>query len=417
MQRSVHAGPSPTPVPPEQGRRTNALASASAEFRLVVACSWLAPETFEALQEKAVVEALQAGIDWDAFLALVDRHRVPALAYSVLRKFADQSLPESVRAALKARSDSSRMQALRHSAELLELCRAFEDPAIPVIPFKGSVLSERLYGDGALRQSKDLDVLVRPEDLDRAEGILLGLGWQRKFPARELSPRQRRFVLSVSPELEFFRPGRETQADLHWALHFGSPQLLSEIWEHAVTVKWMGSHYLEPTAEDVLSLLCTHGAMHAWFRLKWLGDVATFLASDLIQDWATLVAKAQSCGLMRIFEQSLRLVQALYGLPVAEALWDAFQDEPGSRRVLNEAWIAIQRPEGSPQGIGFGFQNLFRTWRYLRHLNPEVPLGEQIRPSLYCIADFEQFSLPDRFFWAYLPLRPVFWVIRHLRRK
>lgn len=59
----------------------------------------------------------------------------------------------------------------RINYELEEICRVFEKNEIPHIPLKGSVL-RRYYGEPWMRTSSDIDVLVHPEDLERAKCAL-----------------------------------------------------------------------------------------------------------------------------------------------------------------------------------------------------------------------------------------------------
>lgn len=52
-----------------------------------------------------------------------------------------------------------------------EICAAFEKAKIPYMPLKGSVL-RNYYPEPAMRTSCDIDILVHPEDLDRATTLL-----------------------------------------------------------------------------------------------------------------------------------------------------------------------------------------------------------------------------------------------------
>lgn len=53
------------------------------------------------------------------------------------------------------------------SYEYEKLCNAFEEVCIPFLPLKGSVI-RKYYPEEWMRTSCDIDILVRPEDLDRA---------------------------------------------------------------------------------------------------------------------------------------------------------------------------------------------------------------------------------------------------------
>ena len=59
----------------------------------------------------------------------------------------------------------------RINYELEEICRTLEDRQIPHVPLKGSVI-RKLYAEPWMRTSADIDLLVSPEDLDRAADAL-----------------------------------------------------------------------------------------------------------------------------------------------------------------------------------------------------------------------------------------------------
>src|SRR5438552_1765756 len=70
---------------------------------------------------------------------------------------------------------------------------------IRVLGLKGVVLSSQLFGNAALRNPRDIDLLVSPDEFVSAESVLLEAGYQRS--GATLSPRQgaayRRWVKDV----------------------------------------------------------------------------------------------------------------------------------------------------------------------------------------------------------------------------
>ncbi|MGP8225068.1 MAG: nucleotidyltransferase family protein, partial [Terracidiphilus sp.] len=153
-------------------RENSWLQSATPAFRLMIATSWLAPASWQEHQEKAIREAIGAGVDWMEYLRLVDRHRTPALSWAALKRVPGLEIPQPARRELQKRSDACRMQAVRHSLMLAEVLRGFNRAGIPVMPLKGPLLSLELYGDVGLRQSKDLDLACTKEDIPRAQACL-----------------------------------------------------------------------------------------------------------------------------------------------------------------------------------------------------------------------------------------------------
>ena len=106
--------------------------------------------------------------------------------------------------------------------ELQALCRAFEEAEIDHIPLKGSVIRD-YYPEGWMRTSCDIDILVRREDLARAQAVLEGM--------------QYRYDTKDSHDVCYFSPSG-VHVELHYALiedyidgQMDTP--LENVWAHA----------------------------------------------------------------------------------------------------------------------------------------------------------------------------------------
>lgn len=132
---------------------------------------------------------------------------------------------------------------------------------VPVMPLKGPMLAEALYGDPALRPSNDLDLLVRKEDFSHAEALLLNQG----FEAEEDTDDYHRV----------FQRGNLT-VELHYDL--ASPRGLrfdvGEVWSRSTQTEYRFHPVRTMSAEDRAVYLCLHGLKHGFTRLIWIDDVA-----------------------------------------------------------------------------------------------------------------------------------------------
>ena len=106
------------------------------------------------------------------------------------------------------------------------ISKAFEEAKIPYIPLKGLVLREH-YPESWMRTSSDLDILVPPEDLERACAILTDtLNYQ--------------FCKRSSHEVAFRSPER-VYLELHYStiedfISKEAAALMSSVWEKATPV-------------------------------------------------------------------------------------------------------------------------------------------------------------------------------------
>jgi len=65
---------------------------------------------------------------------------------------------------LAAWQKAHQLRVLRMTADLVRVVRALESAAIPVLCLKGPVLGQLYYGDPAMRDYMDLDILVKQSD-------------------------------------------------------------------------------------------------------------------------------------------------------------------------------------------------------------------------------------------------------------
>jgi len=164
----------------------------SPEFELLLACCQSSRD------DHRLTQALQSPINWDPVLRLSEHHRIlPALHSAV---YGREDVPASIQTALGARFQTNAMKALRFTAELARVTRAFADSGIEVLAHKGPALAQLLYRDPALRQFGDLDLLVRPGDVARSRVVLRQLGYE---PQLQLSPRQEQAYLRTGYEYVF----------------------------------------------------------------------------------------------------------------------------------------------------------------------------------------------------------------------
>ena len=81
---------------------------------------------------------------------------------------------------------------------------------IPAIPFKGPTLASAAYGGLALRESGDLDILVRAEDAVRAKDMLVSSEFRLDLKRPE------NIELEVSNHYVLIRDVRPVTVEIHW---------------------------------------------------------------------------------------------------------------------------------------------------------------------------------------------------------
>jgi hypothetical protein len=99
---------------------------------------------------------------------------------------------------------------------MIVLIDLFEQNRIPSIPYKGPAIRVGVYGQLALRQFADLDILVR-EPMWKATDLLLERGYKAHFV---IPAKRRSAFIRLSYVRSFTRDS--TTVELHWRLRRAS---------------------------------------------------------------------------------------------------------------------------------------------------------------------------------------------------
>jgi hypothetical protein len=166
---------------------------------------------------------------------------------------------------------------------------------------------------------------------------------------------------------------------------------------------------------DQVLYLCSHGGEHGWFRAKWLGDLARIHAEGRV-DWQAVLGQARRTGQERALLACLRLLQDVHGLPMPDLPGNPWKNLPSFliARPLHD--LKIPEDPTALGALAMVWQR-FRLIRYEKMAVPQKTWRDHLAEFAYRPKDFRVLRLPDRFYWAYTPLRPILWVMRHMPRR
>ena len=156
--------------------------SASADqqtVKLLLCCLGIGTEETEAV----TLELLSAA-DWDRVLRCASGRGVYPIIYRRLETLGpDADIPDVTVQWLRDIYFHSMKRNMRLYNELSNLCELLREHDIPVIVLKGAALGEIVYQDIALRPMNDVDLMVKAEDIWRADEALMQSGCRRtSFP-------------------------------------------------------------------------------------------------------------------------------------------------------------------------------------------------------------------------------------------
>lgn len=259
--------------------------------------------------DPAGCEAVCAAIRrWPPVLEEASRHGV----LGVLSPLLITVVPAQVRGEIEQRRLAERLWSQSLEQTLGEVLAELEDAAIKTVLLKGPILSERLYGDATVRLSTDLDLLIRPADLDRAVQALHPLGYKAPDGPAEQYYRRHHHHLALD------RP-KGPRVELHFRAFtgFGIEIRAEEFVERSgryPSSRGLACSILSP--EDELLFLAIHAAGHGLARLGWLYDIKIWLRKYPHVHWPIVFARARRRQVEKALAFTLAVVHCWFGVAI-----------------------------------------------------------------------------------------------------
>jgi hypothetical protein len=273
-------------------------------------------------------------IDWEEVLRLADHHGTSSLLYQNLSPLSDIVAP-SILSTLRERHESNIRKSLFLTRELIRIGDRLDGLGIEVIPYKGLVLSEIYYGDTALRQSGDIDLFVRRQDVGRIKELVRDLGYTTRVP---LSKDAEEDYLDSGYECTFDSQAGCNVLELQWALQprfYAVDFDMEELFARAVNVTIAGRSMKIPSPEDLLLVLSVHAAKHVWGRLIWLCDIAQILKRDKL-NWDWVQSRARNLGIERILHVTLLLTERFLQTAIPAPIENAVRSDRAAHAFADE---------------------------------------------------------------------------------
>jgi hypothetical protein len=384
------------------------------EFVLVAACS-RAPTAKN--RNAAIVTAAEGTLDWERVLRIVSRHRVHGLVHQGLQD-AGIVPPLAILNRLKASAAENLHANLLITAETLRLQRHFDAAGIPCVFFKGAPLAAELYNSLASRHMRDIDVLVEEAALDAAIATVEAAGFRLSQPRPPLRAKERRVWFLVYRDLEFLHTVSGVRLELHWRLT-RNPYLFRptfpELLPHCVDLGSGGAvRALAP--DDLFAYLVAHGALDAWFRLKWLTDIDILLSlSD--DGGEALYRAAEARGTARCAGQAILLCHRLFSTKISPSLLDTLRGSAIAQRLARLACRSLTSGGGETE-----LKDIRFAWTAILLSHPRLGSGadflkHEARLWMANYTDMTVLPLPDRLHFLYPALRFPLWIYRKAFRE
>lgn len=277
----------------------------------------------------ALVELLANQVSLNALTSYVLDQRISLVVPDRLEQLGLTELATALEHQVEARRQQALADAKVRCVLTDGVLRRLEDVGIPALSLKGVDLSHRLYGNSASRESRDIDVLVFPHDLERAAAVA-----QREF---SYAPPLDAVAADGWPLLHYRmeHPNGWPSLELHWRIHwYESASGVDMLQRSSMT----GGQRVMTPVDELASLLLFY-ARDGFVGIRDLAAIAAW--------WDRHGADLPQCGLadlVRTFPElgpalraSAAVAAGMVGLPLAPLKLDTHSATLRERRAAQLA--------------------------------------------------------------------------------
>ncbi len=247
-------------------------------------------------------------IDWPRFFKQMIDHKLSAITEVAFHLIQIQKTRPGVMKRLQQIRTQKRRRQEVLAGETRRVGNLFVEHGLEFCPYKGRPFAQLFYPNPALRDSIDLDLAVKTDDIPLAAKALLTAGYQEHKNKTDFKRFQKSRAHAI--DYSFVRFDSKGQIDSNIELHWqpGHPVLaipltFADIWEHRVELQDgnFQLHTFDPIHQALIMIL-HHGLVDTWGKLRHLLDlhfICRKFSPDQLAEVSTLVEKY---GLKKTFK-------------------------------------------------------------------------------------------------------------------
>jgi hypothetical protein len=273
-------------------------------------------------------------------------HRVVPLAYANLYRTGFSDIPKYALDGLRQQYLGNSANALARADELVRVIKSMRANGVEMIPIKGPVVAQEIYGNLALRHAGDLDLLVGKKTFDLVDRVICNMGYQCVKPGQALTKRQRIQYEFRNNTYEYRNKKLKFSLEIHQRLmrnHLLRHNSFTSLLERSRNLKINDYPVVTLSKVDQLFYLCSHGAAHYWSHLFWLVDIAEIVRNLSGLDWKTITKSAKKQNVQRVLCQGILLAHLLLSSPIPKPVLEIAERDPNVRYLVLEAIKQIQK--------------------------------------------------------------------------
>lgn len=277
---------------------------------------WKLPDSIRDKVKNKCLSLAQEPLDWDFLYSMARVHRIENLLAHYSLEYNLNNFSEKNKNILTGISNKNSISLL----VLGSILKALPDN-IKVIPIKGIsfLLLKSPYPETGLRYMDDIDLLVKPENIEPVLSTLKIKGF--KIPEQYKNLHKKHFHYILIKKID--------NADITLELHFRLAQpnrfnIKTEDMFRDAEMKLNNiPNLLFLSKPHNLYYLLFHTGFHYIFeRLQWLGELEYFIRNTTVEKLEDILSRASDEGTRTIIMNTLIAVSGLYGLELPESIID-----------------------------------------------------------------------------------------------
>jgi hypothetical protein len=219
-----------------------------------------------------------------------------------------------------------------------------------VIPLKGAYLAEHVYGNIAVRPMRDVDLLVRQEDLWGVEELMKEMSYIRTIPGKDEY---------VGRHVGYGHNQLGLKVDIHFDLiedSLGPRMDIRSLWNRTKPGTVAGGGVAVMSPEDLLLHLCIHASDHVFeMGLRLVCDITEVLRHYQMEiNWLWIQQRAHIWQVNNCVYVSLWLAKMLLDAPIPENWLEALKSQDADQHYLtlakNHLFASVEKTDQPSEG-------------------------------------------------------------------
>lgn len=258
------------------------------EDKLILAAVKIQPSAAELDEIDSLITQV---VDWEHFVDKIIERGIAPLLFKKLPLLSNVAvMPEVVVSKLQQTYYRTLSRSMVLYDTFGKIATAFNDKGIDLIVLKGIYLSEFLYHDIGLRQSSDIDILVKPEDGERSLAVLASLGFKTGGESGNDFVAQNMEIVHYEPMVL-----NGVAIEVHIKLHRDIEKYrmrVDELWKNAMPATVYKNKVYSLAFNDLLIHICLHLDRHfrqGHIQFTGYNDITNLLSLPI--NWSNFVER------------------------------------------------------------------------------------------------------------------------------